>query len=893
MNASVIKTTCPYCGVGCGVLAAVTDDGRVEVTGDPEHPANSGRICSKGAALGETIDLDGRLLYPEVDGVQVGWDSALTTVADGFSRIINEYGPDSVAFYVSGQLLTEDYYVANKLMKGFIGSANIDTNSRLCMSSTVAAYKRAFGTDTMPCCYEDLERAKLVVLVGSNLAWCHPVLFQRLQQAKLKNTDLMIVVIDPRQTTSCEFADLHLSLLPGTDAVLFNGLLTYINQNDELNLTFVNNFTDGSAEALSVARASAPSVEITAEKCGLKKEDVARFFTLFSRTERVVTAFSQGVNQSTSGVDKVNSIINCHLLTGRIGRPGMGPFSLTGQSNAMGGREVGGLANQLAAHMEIDNRIHRDIVQDFWQSPVIADHSGLKAVDLFNAIDSGVVKAVWIMCTNPVVSLPDASKVTSALAKCELVVVSDCIRSTDTTALANVLLPALAWGEKQGSVTNSERCISRQRSFLPVPGEARADWWIISQVATRMGFGDHFSYQGSADIFREHAALSGAGNVDDSINRRRDFDISWFRDISDREYQELQPVQWPVIKEGAASGTGVRRMFADGKFFTPSGKAQLISVVPRLPVHATDQEFPYILNTGRSRDQWHTMTRTGKSSRLTEHSPEPYAEIHPLDVANLGVNDGELIKISSRWGDIIVRLRASENQKRGNLFVPIHWNGQFASNASVGKVVNPAVDLISGQPEFKHTPVQLSQYQPAWHGFLLSRRKLKLHDTSYWARATGDGYHRYELAGEQAPADWAAWARSLLCSKANDVNWVEYLDVAARRYRGVRLVDNRVESCIFIAPDQGLPSRSWLGSLFVHNQLADNERKSLLSGRAPAGQVDVGRIVCACLSVGENTIINAISRQGLTTTDAVGKAIKAGTNCGSCLPEIQQLLNQY
>jgi len=890
MNAVVTKTTCPYCGVGCGVLAAVDDDGHVVVTGDPDHPANLGRICSKGAALGSTVDIDGRLLHPEVDGEQATWEAALSRVADGFMQIIKEHGRDAVAFYVSGQLLTEDYYVANKLMKGFIGSANIDTNSRLCMSSTVAAYKRAFGTDTMPCCYEDLERAKLVVLAGSNMAWCHPVLYQRLRQAKQNNPDLMVVVIDPRRTPGCEIADLHLPLRPGSDAILFNGLLTYIEQSDELNSFFVENFTQGSDAALAAARASAPSVAETAGLCGLEQKDVARFFSLFARTERVITAFSQGINQSTSGTDKVNGIINCHLLTGRIGRPGMGPLSLTGQSNAMGGREVGGLANQLAAHRDLEHAEHRDIVQRFWQSPVIADHAGLKAVELFDAIEAGTVKAVWIMCTNPVVSMPNAGKIKAALSKCELVVVSDCMRQTDTTVLADVLLPALPWGEKQGTVTNSERCISRQRAFLPAAGEAKADWWIIAQVAARMGFAEHFDYQGSADIFREHAALSGMRVDSEKEIYPRDFDISWFDDISDAQYEDMQPVQWPIIKEGAEKGTGTRRMFGSGRFYTATGKAQLIAVHPAPPAHAPDQTYPYILNTGRSRDQWHTMTRTGKAFLLTEHSPEPYAELHPQEASTLGLRDGDLIKITSRWGNVIVRLRLMDSQKPGNVFVPIHWNAQYASNAVVDQVVNPAVDLLSGQPEFKHTPVQISHYQPAWHGFLLSRRKLQLHDTVYWARATGDGYYRYELAGEQEPADWAAWARGLLCAADSDVNWVEYLDAAARQYRGVRLTDKRVESCIFIAPDVALPARHWLGSLFVKECLADDERQSLLSGRAPAGRIDDGRIVCACLSVGENTLINAISLQGLSSVEAVSRVTKAGSNCGSCIPEIQRLL---
>ncbi|HHJ80585.1 MAG TPA: nitrate reductase, partial [Candidatus Tenderia electrophaga] len=648
------KTTCPYCGVGCGVLASVSDDG-VEIAGDTQHPSNFGRLCSKGSALGQTVDLDQRLLYPEVDGQRSDWQTALGKVADGFSRIIKEHGPDSVAMYVSGQLLTEDYYVANKLMKGYIGSANIDTNSRLCMSSSVAGHKRAFGSDTVPCSYEDLERAKLIVLAGSNAAWCHPVLYQRIVQAKKDHSDLQVIVIDPRKTATCDIADMHLSLRPGTDSMLFNGLLAHLDEAGETNELFVTNYTEGHAEALAQAKASAPTVESVAEQCGLPLADVAEFFRLFARTERVITVYSQGVNQSSSGTDKVNAIINCHLLSGRIGRTGMGPFSFTGQPNAMGGREVGGLANMLAAHMDIENPAHRQLVQGFWQSPVIAEQQGLKAVDLFNAIDAGKVKAVWIMATNPVVSLPDADRVKAALQKCELVVVSDVMQETDTTMLADVLLPALAWGEKDGTVTNSERRISRQKAFLAAPGEAKADWWIVAEVAKQMGFADGFSYASAADVFREHAALSGHEN-----QGKRDFDIAELSSVSNADYDGLKPIQWPVV-----DGKGTPRMFSDGRYFTASGKAQLLPIEPRPPQNSTTDDFPFTLNTGRVRDQWHTMTRTGKAALLSEHSPEPYVEMHPYDAKDADVKDGVLARVFSQWGEVIVRVRVSEDQQRG------------------------------------------------------------------------------------------------------------------------------------------------------------------------------------------------------------------------------------
>jgi len=886
-----VKTTCPYCGVGCGIVANIDAQGTVQVAGDEDHPANFGRLCSKGAALADTLDLNGRLLYPQVGGEQVPWNTALDMVSGRFTDIIEQYGPDSVAFYVSGQLLTEDYYVANKLMKGFIGSANIDTNSRLCMSSSVAGHKRAFGSDTVPCSYEDLERAKLIVLVGSNTAWCHPVLFQRIKRARKDNPDMKVVVIDPRRTATCDIADLHLALSPGTDSILFNGLLVYLYDQDEHNPLFITNCTEGLDAALAAARRSASSIADTARSCGVDEGLVTEFFRLFGQNERVVTVYSQGVNQSSCGTDKVNAIINCHLLTGRIGRAGMGPFSFTGQPNAMGGREVGGLANQLAAHMEIDNPHHRALVQEFWRAPRVADKQGLKAVELFNAIEKGSVRAVWIMATNPAVSLPQAKSVQAALAACEFVVVSDCVQRTDTTQYAHVLLPALTWGERDGTVTNSERRISRQKGFLPPPGEAKPDWWIVSEVAKRMGYEESFSYGSPSQIFTEYARLSGYQN-----RGQRDFDIAALQDLTQGDYDDFIPVQWPV-KAARESVTGSlwrgeKRLFADGRFFTASKKAQFIAIDPRSPAQAVSDEFPFILNTGRVRDQWHTMTRTAKAPKLNEHTPEPYAELHSSDARRLDVKPGALVKIKSRYGEIVVRAKIADDYRPGSVFVPMHWNGQFASNAGVDSIVNAQLDPISGQPEFKHTPVRVESYQPNWHGFLLTRRELNLPHVSYWVKSQGAGFYHYELAGEQSPGDWPVWARSYLCASQSDVNWVEYLDVAARQYRGVRLLGNTVESCMFIAPGHALPDRNWLASLFLKETLSESERISLLTGQPPVGQKDRGKTVCACFGVGETTILEAIVSNEWTNVEQIGSVLKAGTNCGSCIPELQVLLKK-
>ncbi len=885
---SPVRTTCPYCGVGCGVLASRQENGQVEIAGDEKHPANQGRLCVKGAALGETTVHDGRLLHPLLRSTdrhteaRADWGSALDTVAHGFKRIIEAHGPDAVAFYVSGQLLTEDYYVANKLMKGFIGSANIDTNSRLCMSSAVAGHKRAFGGDLVPVCYEDLDTADLIVLVGSNTAWCHPVIFQRIVRAKELRPDMKLVVIDPRRTASCELADLHLPLKSGSDAWLFNGLLTFLHQHGVVDTAFVEAHTSGMEEALRAASESASTIRDVARACRLQADAVAEFYRLFARTARTVTVFSQGINQSSSGTDKVNSIINCHLLTGRVGKSGSGPFSITGQPNAMGGREVGGLSNMLAAHMDLANPGHRQISQRFWDAPVIADKPGLKAVELFDAIHSGTVKAVWIMATNPVVSLPNADKVREALERCEFVVVSDCMGNTDTTAMAHVLLPAAAWGEKDGTVTNSERRISRQRAFMSLPGEARPDWWIISQVGKRMGWPQAFGYGHAAEIFDEHARLSGADN-----HGSRGFDISAMAGLDVEQYDQMCPIQWPVTR---LSPMGTPRLFQDGQFFHPDHRARLVPVEPRPPENMPSEAFPLVLNTGRIRDQWHTMTRTGLSPRLSAHLPEPFAEMHPYDAMLNGVQDGVLVRVVSAWGAMVVRLKTSGDQPRRSVFVPIHWNSEYASDARVGALVNPVVDPISGEPEFKHTPVRVEPFMVDWHGFVLSRGNLDMEMATWWTRIQGQQFLRYELGGRGRVEDWSQWARQLLRVQSDDADWLEYCDGTAGIYRAAHIVDDRIEACVFISPRPDLPSRSWLSGLFVQEKLEDIDRVGLLVGQPANPRADTGPVVCSCFGVGRNELLGAIRAQGLNTPKQVGECLKAGTNCGSCVPEIKSLI---
>jgi assimilatory nitrate reductase catalytic subunit len=873
-----VKTTCPYCGVGCGVVVSKDDTGKIRIKGDRTHPSNFGKLCSKGAALADTLELDHRLLYPMVNGEKASWDHAINTVATKFRQVIEQYGPDAVAFYVSGQLVTEDYYVANKLMKGFIGSGNIDTNSRLCMSSSVAGHKRAFGSDTVPCSYEDLEQADLVTLVGSNTAWCHPVLYQRIRDARARRPEMKVVVIDPRRTATCDIADIHLPLAPGSDIVLFHALLDYLARHDALNSEYINKHTEGFEEALEISRFSKDPIREAARSCGIDPVALEQFFHLFLVREKSVTVYSQGVNQWSFGTDKVNAIINCHLATGRIGKPGMGPFSFTGQPNAMGGREVGGLANQLAAHMDFEPADIERVCR-FWKASRMAQQPGLKAVDMFDAIADGRIKAIWIMATNPVVSMPNAEKIKSALEQCEFVVLSECVINTDTARCADILLPATTWGEKDGTVTNSERRISRQRAFLDAVGEARHDWRIISDVAAKMGHAEAFPYQKVEDIFREHATLSGLDN------NSRDFDISAYRDITTTQYEKLFPTQWPIT---LTNPDGKVRLFDDNTFFTDSGKARFITIPRSAPANSTNLSHPLSLNTGRIRDQWHTMSRTGSSPRLNQHIIEPFVQIHPDDAAKFKINEGTLANLSNGNQTITARAVVTEDQRTGSLFVPMHWSTATSQDCRINKLVNSCVDPVSGQPEFKHSPVQITSYESLWQGFILIDKEIQPQDTNYCTRIRGKGFWRYEIAGDKERINWVELLKRHF---SENVEFLEFNDSAQHRYRFAAIKDNRLIGCLYISRDRIFADHEWLGKLFSKNELSLNDRKSLLAGKPINPDDDCGKTICACYSVGEKTLLHGINQWGLDTIEAIGKKLKAGTNCGSCIPELKGLLS--
>lgn len=847
---TLTKTTCPYCGVGCGVLAGT--DGTIK--GDPDHPANFGRLCSKGAALGETIDHEGRLLCPQIKSHTASWNEALDLVASEFTNAIRDYGPDSVAFYVSGQLLTEDYYVANKLMKGFIGSANIDTNSRLCMASSVAGHKRAFGTDTVPGTYRDLEEADLIVLVGSNLAWCHPVLHQRIAAAKTARPDMCIVNVDPRKTATSILADHHLRIATDGDIALFNGLLAHLADTGALDLGYIQDHIMGCHQAVQQARQTEPL------ESGLTPQELAHFYQLWAKTKKVVTVYSQGVNQSSSGTDKVNAILNCHLATGRIGLPGCGPFSITGQPNAMGGREVGGMANMLANHLDIQNADHRMAVQSFWDSPTICTKPGLKAVDLFRACANGKIKALWVMSTNPAVSMPDADTVADAIRSVPFVAVSDIMARTDTGDLADVLLPATGWGEKDGTVTNSERCISRQRAFLKAPQTARPDWEIMCDVAARMGWSEAFAYNSPKEIFAEYVSLSQA-----TRQFGRDLDLSVF---ADADYANLLPTQWP---------SNDARFFADGQFFHPDGKAKMVPI--HAPVLQVSDE--YRLNTGRNRDQWHTMTRSGKAPRLGAHLAEPYAEIHPNDAANLRIKPGDLVELGNDQAGAIVRALVTDRTAVGQLFAPMHWTRQHSSAGWVNRLTAAVADPVSGQPALKASSVKAQKFEAAWYGFAASINQMQPTQT-YAAIARSLTGWQGEFAGLEIPANWKGFAQDILCLEGCTASVMYGDQTRVAFHDGENLV-----GLFFAGPTPVRLARTHAISLIGTNTPA----LKALAGRSGADQPDPGTTICACMNVGINTI-NAAIATGAACVDALGHATCAGTNCGSCKPELAALLSK-
>jgi len=769
------------------------------------------------------------------------------------------------------------------------------------MASSVAGHVRAFGEDVVPGVYEDWEEADLVVLVGGNTAWCHPVLHQRLLASRETN-GTRVIVIDPRRTATAELADMHLPIASGSDGALFAGLLLFLAQTGRVDHDWVARHTTGLDAALAAAHASlgvpAPDalIDAAADACGVDPELLEAFFQAFAGNERVMTVWSQGVNQAADGTDRVNAIINCHLATGRIGRPGMGPFSVTGQPNAMGGREVGGLANQLAAHMRFDDPRDRDTLRRFWNAPALAERPGLKAIELFDAVLDGRVKALWVVATNPAASLPAIDRVRAALSACPFVVVSDCW-PTDTTAFAHVVLPAAAWGEKDGTVTNSERRISRQRPFRAPPGDARPDWWQFAEVGRRMGWGDAFAWDGPAAIFREHAALSAAGN-----DGGRLFNIGALAGLNDTDYDRMAPVRWPLPPGSATEGG---RLFALGGFPTPDGRARIVPTGWRAPA---ERGRTLTLNTGRVRDQWHTMTRTGLVPALMAHADAPVLAIHPADAAQAGIAAGGLVRIASDDGEMVMRAEPRHTQRRGEAFAPMHWTDRFASAGPIGRVVGARRDPVSGQPALKGSAVTIAPVTVFFHGLLLSRRTDLPQGLCHWVRIPLEDGHLFRLTGLRpfpaatgtagndaaggAPlaGDMTRFAAALLAAPAR-ADWLEASDPRRGILRVAVLVDGVLDACLFLARESAhLPAEPAITGL-IGRTIPDTFRARLLAGRGMDGPASAeGPTICACFGVPRDAIRHAIVTHGLRDVAAIGAHLRAGTNCGSCIPELEEIL---
>ena len=721
-----LTSTCCYCGVGCGVVVNKEKNGDISVAGNKDYPVNKGMLCSKGINLHYTVnDKSDRLLYPQMRYnksmplQRVNWDDALDRTVAVFKTFIEKYGPDSVAFYASGQCLTEEYYVVNKLMKGFIGSNNIDTNSRLCMSSAVAAYKMALGEDSVPLCYDDIELADCFYVTGANPAWCHPILWRRVEAHKAANPNIKIIVVDPRVTDTCSLADLHLQINPGTDITLNHAIGRLLIENGDIDIDFIRNHAEGFEQysALVFKRTLAESAKI----CGVSERDMQLAAKYIGEAKGFISMWTMGLNQSSVGVNKNLSLINLNLITGHVGKPGSGPLSLTGQPNAMGGREVGGLANLLPAHRDLKNPLHREEVQKFWKGTSINPEPGLTATEMFEALNDGRLKAIWIMCTNPLTSLPNVRLAEQALKKAKFVVVQEVSSKPETLAYADVILPAAAWAEKEGTMTNSERRISYLNKIIDPPGEALPDAEIICRFARKMGY-HGFDFKNSAEIYAEHVKLTAKTNIDIS-------------GLSYEALKEQSSVQWPYKKKSKTGGT--ERLFADKKFFTPSQNAIIHAVPDAFTSERPDDDYPFILTTGRIRDQWHTMSKTGKVNKLNQHIKESFIEINPYDAASLQLKEGDVTVVTSRRGEVRVKAKITTQIKPGVVFLPMHW-GKILGNDlhRVNNITNDAVDPISKEPDFKYCAVNIAKYKKPFqrvviigagagaYGFVKSYREL-------------------------------------------------------------------------------------------------------------------------------------------------------------------------
>ena len=896
MDRPVIETrsTCCYCGTGCGVIIQSAGDRIVGVRGDPEHPANFGRLCSKGNTLHLASVRTGRATVPllresrAVLPASTSWDHALEVAAGRFAAIIREHGPDAVAFYVSGQLLTEDYYVFNKLARALVGTNNIDSNSRLCMSSAVAAYKATLGSDAVPCSYEDIELADLMLIAGSNTSFAHPIVFRRIEAAREKNPDLKLIVVDPRRTDTAASADLHLAITPGSDVLLYSAMLHVLLWEGLTDNAFITSHTNGFNELRSQLAEFTPGA--VAAACGLKAEEIVAAARLFGNANAPLSFWCQGLNQSIHGTANGAALIHLHLATGKIGQPGMGPFSLTGQPNAMGGRETGTMANLLSGHRDINNAADRAELATLWAIPALPEKPGKTAVELFDALAEGSIKAVWIACTNPAQSLPDLAKVRAALTQAEFVVVQDAWSDTETAAFADLLLPAATWGEKDGTVTNSERRISRVRAAVPPPGEARADWRIATEFALKLaqkvdaGKTALFPYQRAADIYAEYVTTTVG----------RDLDIG---DLSHAALDARGPTQWP---------TGKARLYTDYRFAFPDGRAKFIALDTRLTAEAPDARHPFRLITGRLRDQWHGMSRTGRVPRLYAHEPEPRIQLHSADMHRRGWQEGQLMRVKSRRGEIVLPLAACDEVKAGQAFVAMHWGRQSLSHDGVNALTTPAFDPISKQPELKHAALRIEPATLPWRMVVLRSPGLVadaeervlawraslaplLADFDY-ATLTLDGRERPLVAlrlaqAEPLPAEVIEKIATLLDMPVAES--LAYRDPAKNVVKRAFIEEERLTG-ILLAGEEA--ANGWLRSALRDGVPIDALRRWLFAPRAepPVPAAAPRKVICNCLDVSEDQIRREIAAGA--DLASLQEKLKCGTSCGSCVPELKRML---
>ncbi len=887
------------------------NDKIIHVKGDPNHPANFGRLCTKGATLHLSAKIDNRALYPtmrlgrDMPRERVSWDVSLDYLAEKFAQTIAKHGPDSVAFYISGQLLTEDYYVFNKLAKGLIGTNNVDTNSRLCMSSAVTGYKTTLGADAPPACYEDIDHTDCLFIAGSNTAFAHPVIFRRIEDAKAKNPNLKIIVVDPRKTDTALAADLHLAILPGTDVALFNGLLHVMLWESLLDMAYINAHTNGFDVLKETVREYTP--KMVADICGIKEADIIQAAKWFGQGP-TLSMYCMGLNQSIHGTDKNAALINLHLATGQIGKPGAGPFSLTGQPNAMGGREVGGMANLLSGHRDLNNPQHRAEIAKLWCVNSVPETPGKTAIEMFDAVKSGEIKAIWIACTNPAHSMPDLNNVLEALNNAELVVVQDAFNNTDTCAYADVLLPASTWGEKEGTVTNSERRITRVNPAVAAPAEARHDWTIIVDFAQRLELklqekslaknSNLFPYTSTEQIFNEHRETT----------RGRDLDITG---ISYALLNQQGPQQWPFA-EGEFIGKA--RLYADGVFQKPDGKAQFVNAVYKGTADKTDARHPLHLLTGRLRDQWHSMSRTGNVAQLFNHAEEPVINFSADDMMRRSIKNGDIVKVSNKRGSLVLPAQASDEVQPAQTFIAMHWGSQFMHGLGVNALMPPNFDKTSKQPELKHTAIKIEKLELPWRMTvmrtcqdltLLTEVRSLLKDFSYascglFGRESASnqaGMLILRAAHETAPDLVLIEKIDTILGMTEDSPCLNYNDAKRGISKRILVENSNGKAAVTGVRLMGETlAADWLKDVMSTGQFKDETHYKEFSRWAlaplsalPTGQRARGKIVCNCLDISQNEIVENIELGADLIT--LQNKLKCGTECGSCVPELKKLLH--